>query len=189
VPDLIPFTSNLNEIQLTTNIEPQKISDWVSIGIAALAFSATWWQAKIAREHNRISVTPMIVNTNDWDHSPTELVVSFVIKNAGIGVAIVTDRYFTYDEKRFIPQRADNVIEELCASAFKTLIPYEVTRTSLFGKNARIPPGTEITIARLIFRNPHPNLKDAIVELTSKIEFIIEYESLYKEKFRFSTNE
>ena len=131
----------------------------------------------------------MIVNSNNWDHTPTTLVASFVIKNAGVGVALVTDRYFTFEGNRFVPQQSDNLVEELCAVVFKKFIPYQVASTGVFGKEAKIPPGSEITVARLVFSNAHPNLKEVVIGLTSKIEFVVEYESLYKEKFRFSTND
>jgi hypothetical protein len=174
---------------MTCEVEPTKISDWVSIAVAGLAFGATWWQAKITREHNKISVTPMLVNGNHWDLSPTALTVSFAIKNAGVGVALVTDRYFTFEGNRFTPQQSDSTIEELCALTFKTFLPYHVASTGLFGKKARIPPGSELVLAKLVFPNPHSDLRDVVIGLTSKIDFHVQYECLYGEKFSFSTNE
>jgi hypothetical protein len=174
---------------MTCEVEPTKISDWVSIFVATLAFGATWWQARINRKHNKISVTPMLVSGNHWERSPKELTVSFVVKNAGVGVALVSDRYFTFEGNRFNPLQADSTIEELCALAFKNFLQYHVAHTGLFGKKARIPPGAELTIARIVFPNPHPDLREVVVGLTSKIEFHVNYECLYGEKFSFSNRD
>lgn len=174
---------------MTCEVETTKISEWASIAVAGLAFGVTWWQAKITREHNKISVTPMLVSGNHWDLTPDALTVSFVVKNAGVGVALVTDRYFTFEGNRFNPQQSDSTIEELCTLTFKKILLYHVASTGLFGKKAKIPPGSELTVAKLVFPNPHPDLRDVIVGLTSKIDFHVHYECLYGEKFFFSTNE
>lgn len=174
---------------MTCQVEPIKISDWLSIIVAGLAFGVTWWQAKITREHNKMSVTPMLVSGNHWELSPTALTVSFVVKNAGVGVALVSDRYFTFEGNRFNPLQADLTIEELCALAFKKIVPYHVANTGLFAEKAKIPPGAELTIAKLVFPNPQTDLREVVIGLTNKIDFHVKYECLYGEKFRFSTRD
>lgn len=97
---------------MTCEIEASKISDWVAIGVALLAFGAAIWQAcearkqaGIAREHNKMSVLPILVHHEGWHNTPDGLLVSLTVKNVGVGVALITDRFFTVEGERFSPER------------------------------------------------------------------------------------
>lgn len=174
---------------MSCEFEPIKISDYVSSGIALFAFGAACWQAKIARDHNKVSVMPMIVQQKEWELTPTMIVMNYQIKNVGAGVAIVSNRYFNFNSERFEPINPNNLIEELCELIFEKFIEYHIKSTGMFGVTAKIPPGATITIAKIHFPNPHTELKNVIEELSNKFSFVIEYESLYKEKFRFASDD
>lgn len=181
---------------MSCEVDPSKISDWVAIGIATLAFGAAIWQAMesrkqaaISREHNKMSVLPILVHHESWDSRPEGLVVSFTIKNVGVGVALITDRYFTFEGNRFTPQRASNMVEEFLALVFKRTLNYQLISSEFFGPNARIPAGATFTIAKVLFPNPYPNLREVIEAMTSKADFVATYESVYKEPFYFSMAE
>lgn len=181
---------------MTCEVESTKLTDWIAIGIAIFAFGAAFWQARearkqaaLTREHNKISTLPMLVHHEDWDLRPEGLVLSLGIKNVGVGVALIKDRYFTYEKNRFTPKKQGRVMHELCELLFQQIIPYQVTSTGLFGKSAKIPPGASITLVRILFPNPQPTLQEVVEGLASKASFVVEYESVYKEIFRYSTNE
>jgi len=181
---------------VTIELEPTKITDWVAVCVAVGAVIAAIWQAKesrkqaaIAREHNKMSVMPILVHHEYWHTTPEGLVVSLTLKNVGVGVALVTDRYFTFEDKRFNPQRNSSVVEELMTLIFQRTLNYQLVTSEFFGVNARIPPGASYTVAKLLFPNPHPNLREVIEAMTSKANLVVAYESVYKEPFTFSTAE
>lgn len=47
----------------------------------------------------------------------------------------------------------------------------------------------EISLATLVFPNPHPDLPDGVIGLTGMIDFHVQCESLYGGKFTFATAE
>lgn len=181
---------------MNCEVESTKISDWVSIAIALLAFGAAVWQANEARKqaaitrgHNKMSVMPILVHHVGWHNEAAGLTVTFKLKNVGVGVALVTDRYFTFEGKRFIPQRASNMVEELLELIFKRALNYQLITSDFFGPSARIPPGAEFTIAKILFPNSHIHLRAVIEAMINKASFVVVYESVYKEAFIFSTDD
>lgn len=180
---------------MTSEVEASNISDWVAIGVALLAFGAAIWQAResrkqaaITREHNKMSVLPILVHHEGWHNTPDGLLVSLTVKNVGVGVALVKDRFFTVEGKIFSSERQSSVVEELVDRIFKRTLSYKIITTEFFGPAARIPPGASFTIIKLLFPNPHPNLREVIEAMTSKVTFEVSYESVYKESFKFSTS-
>jgi len=181
---------------VTCEIESTKITDWLAIIVAIGAVIAAIWQAKesrrqaaIAREHNKMSVMPILVHHEDWHTTPEGLVVSLTLKNVGVGVALITDRYFIFEGKRFNPQRNSSIVEELISLIFQRTLNYQLISSEFFGSSARIPPGATFTIVQLLFPNPHPNLREVIEAMTNKANLVIKYESVYKEPFTFSMDE
>ena len=181
---------------MTDQINTGSLIDWVAIGVAGLALAAACWQARearaqaaITRAHNKITTLPMLVQHEDWDLRDEGLVLRLSLRNVGMGVALVKDRYFTYEKRRFIPQKQGRVVQELADLLFKNFIPFRVLGTSMFGEKAKIPPGTSITLISILFHNPHPELQEVVEGLASKASFEVEYESVYSEQFRFSTND
>lgn len=181
---------------MTCEVEASKISDWVAIGVALLAFGAAIWQAResrkqaaIARDHNKMSVLPILVHHEGWHNTPDGLLFSLTVKNVGVGVALVTDRFFTFEGERFSPQRISSTVEDLVDRMFKRTLKYKIITTEFFGPSARIPPGASFTIVKLLFPNAHPNLREVVEAMASKVSFQVTYESVYKESFKFSTSD
>jgi hypothetical protein len=197
VADLAVSQASIQErMNVCSEIEPTKVTEWVSIGIAMLAFGAAIWQAKesrkqaaITREHNKMSVMPILVSHEGWHNGPDELVVSLTIKNVGVGVALITDRFFTFEGKKFAPQRESTTVEELLELIFKRTLKYEIINSEFFGTSARIPPGASYTLAKILFPNPHPNLREVVEAMINKATFIVTYESVYKEPFTYNSAE
>ncbi len=172
------------------------VSGWAAIAIAALALLATCWQAiearkqaKLNREHNKISMLPMLVHHENWNLHPDGLMFDLIIRNVGPGVALIKDRYFTYENNRFTPKEQGRAAQELCSLLFQQIIPYKIISTGMFGKTAKIPPGASITLVQILFQNPHQELRGVVEELASKASFEVEYKSVYKDSFRFSTDD
>lgn len=172
------------------------LSDWLAIGVAGLALAVACLQARearkhaaIARDHNKITTLPMLVHHEDWDLRDEGLVLRLSLKNVGMGVALVRDRYFIFENRRFNPRKQGFVVHEIVDLLFKPVIPFRVLSTSMFGVKAKIPPGSSITLVTILFQDPHPQLKEVVEGLASKASFEVEYESVYKEHFRFSTGD
>lgn len=194
--DISKLGPTKQEELMTCEVEASNISDWVAIGVALLAFGAAIWQAcesrkqaAIAREHNKMSVLPILVHHEGWHNTPDGLVVSLTVKNVGVGVALITDRFFTVEGERFSPERKSSTVEELVDRIFKRTLQYKIITTEFFGPAARIPPGASFTIVKLLFPNAHPNLREVVEAMTSKVSFDVSYESVYKESFKFSTSD
>ncbi len=181
---------------MTCETDITKLTDWAAIVIAILAFLAACWQAREARkqatlnqEHNKISTLPILVHHENWDSRQDGMTYDLIIKNVGVGVALIKDRYFTYKKSRFVPKAQGRVVQELCTMIFQQIIPYKVISTGVFGESAKIPPGASFSLLRIFFPNPHPNLQEVVETLASDFSFEVEYESVYKESFQFSTDE
>lgn len=165
------------------------ISDWAAVLIASLAFAATIWQGIIARKHNRISVTPMLVKHVDRVINNEGIKVSLVIKNVGPGTALVIDRYFLLRKEKFSPRNPNHLIKEICEATIGQVLNYQIVTAGMFGPSAKIPPGAEITLATLFFPGLRPEAQEAIDALTDKADFVIEYKCLYGEKYSLHTND
>jgi len=65
-----------------------------SVAIALLAMLATFWQAKIAREHNKLSVRPFVEHSQSRLHGGH---ISISISNHGLGPAFITNLRLIHD--------------------------------------------------------------------------------------------
>ncbi|MDD2582008.1 MAG: hypothetical protein PHR66_08450 [Desulfuromonadaceae bacterium] len=63
--------------------------------ISLLAMAATFWQAKLARKHNALSVRPVLVFYN---HLHEDKPIQLIVKNAGLGLALLKSISFSWSE-------------------------------------------------------------------------------------------
>lgn len=61
-------------------------ASWIAIGISLLALAATWWQAHLARTHNKLTVRPQLEGHSHWEGD----VYSLEVRNVGLGPAVIT---------------------------------------------------------------------------------------------------
>lgn len=161
-----------------------KAADWAAVIVAGFAFVATAWQGAITRRHNKLSVTPMLMFHHEKRITAEGTHFRFVIKNVGIGVAAVTDRYFTIKGQRHSPTDPKKVIKEICNIAVGNMFQYAITSEGLFGPKAKIPAGAEITLLSVFFPGMKaPELHEVVETLAERIDFVVEYESIYGDKY------
>ncbi|RJX33031.1 MAG: hypothetical protein C4516_03025 [Oxalobacter sp.] len=166
------------------------MANWVSIVIAVAALGVTFWQVSVARRHNKLSVLPMIVHHNKKNITNQGTTFSYVIKNVGIGPALITDRYFEIQSNRFIPNETGHLIKELCDKLIGRSHEYHVLSSGMFGAKAKIPAGAEFTLAEILFpRIVREDQVQIIEALFEKAAFVIKYESIYGEQFSYHTDE
>jgi len=153
-----------------------------SVIIVFLAFFTSVWQGIVARRHNRISVKPHLTT---WTESkPEEGVYRIELINNGIGPAII--RQF---EVKIDGNKVPGVGTQLIESGLKILFPnytYEsyqsyVTDGYVMAKNENRE------LVRVKFVSDNQPTPDAVKKTFERADLLIEYESMYGEKFSLST--
>lgn len=159
--------------------------------VALCAFFATAWQAyqaqlqtKLVARHNRLSVRPLLV----WNTSRTRFDAgcefTFTVCNYGVGPAIVRDRYFTIDGKRFTPDEKEvDELEALAKHVLGQTVLYSLKQHGLPGVGSAMKEGSELTVARLHFPRNGIDAIDAVLATRGDIQFCLDYECLYGERF------
>lgn len=171
---------------------PMTTSDVIACAAAFIALCAlftTYWQARLAKTHNRLIVRPLLVWHSHKDTSDAGTEVTFKLRNCGVGPALVKDRYFCLNGERFqIGKQSDIQILDLANLALGQSCEYKLRAHGLPGNNSAIQTGSELIIAKILFCNADSAKVDTILAQVGKVEFRVEYESLYNEPLVFSTN-
>lgn len=155
-----------------------------SVFVAVLALFATAWQAWLSHRHNRLSVRPLLVwHIERTTHTGSSSIV-YVVKNLGLGPALVQDRYFTKDDIRFSPPdfKLDEV-EAFLSTVLGQKVQYHLKQFGLPGKMAAIPSQCEVRVAHIEFPDITPGQLGTIEELAGCVGFHIHYKSMYGELF------
>ncbi|MEF7614187.1 hypothetical protein V4F39_09735 [Aquincola sp. MAHUQ-54] len=153
-----------------------------SVAVATLAFVATAYQAWVARHHNRLSVRPHLVWHIARKNSLAGAGIIYSVKNLGLGPAIVTERYFTKDDIRFVPPGLQtDEVSDFLKYVIGQKFNYKLNTFGLPGKGSAIPAQGEVVIADVDF--PGQSLSQVAVneEIAGKIAFHLTYKSLYDE--------
>ncbi|QBK04731.1 hypothetical protein DW355_08055 [Hylemonella gracilis] len=162
-------------------------SDKIAIAaaiIAACAFFATVWQAHLAHTHNRLSVRPLLVWARERTVNDTGTEVIFMLRNCGVGPAIITERVFLVDEKPFLPPTdTKDEVEAFVRSVLGSKCAWHLRAQGLPGLGSAFPAGDSQVIARIFFPNHSLQMVDDLLAQISTAEFRVRYESLYKERF------
>lgn len=156
--------------------------------VALLAFAATIWQGWMTRKHNRLSVRPLLVWHIQKNSTSNGIEITFCVTNKGIGPAIVDDRWFTIEGRKFEPQglQADLVVE-LTANILKDVHPYFLQQHGVPGVESSILPQEEVIIAKITFPGLTTQNQAPVIEAIDRAAFNIKYECLYERKFLLST--
>lgn len=149
----------------TVTYTPQDLIAIGSLATAILAFIATFWQAKIAREHNRKSTLPLLTV-----YCERRDAIAISVRNDGVGPALIKEMYYYVDGKPCYN------IEEFDAR-FDTPDGIEVFRTS-FTPPAAV--GTGHSLELLVVRALPGNLAP-VLDQAKRIAVKIRYESVYGE--------
>ena len=158
-----------------------------SVAVALLAFFATTWQAWLAHKHNRLSVRPFLAWHINRDSSSDGATITYSVKNLGLGPAVVKDRYFTKDGARFAtPTLATDEVSVFLSSVLENKLRYQLRTFGLPGRGAAIPSQGEVVIGRIHFPGARTEQLDSFEEMAGDVDFHVEYESMYQERFYFS---
>lgn len=159
-----------------------------SLVVAALAFISTTFQLWSTHRHNKLSVRPLLTWHIARRAEKDGTTIAYVLRNHGLGPAVVNDRYFSKDAVRFKPpQLALDEVTAFVAFALGTKVPYQLKSYGLPGIGAAVPSQGEVTIGELFFPGVPPDRLAVVEELAGEVHFHVEYESMYGEKYSLSS--
>lgn len=144
--------------------------------VALLVMIATFWQAHVARSYGRISVRPHL----DWGtcRYPGRP-VSLYLLNSGLGPAVVNSVSLFFDGKEYgieglqLPEEIEREIKSL----------HGYSEWNLFNKDTPIASGARISLIEIDSQPFTPERHNRAVELIDRVGLVIDYSSMYKERF------
>lgn len=147
-----------------------------AIALCALLFS--FWQGRVTRKHNRISVRPHLTT---WEHSNQEKGHYYIeLINNGIGPALI---------KKFIVKVDGEIIEgektEKIQKALKILFPNHAytSNQSWFQDGYAMTVNESKIIAAIVFHTPESINPVDVSQAIERADILVDYESMYGEKF------
>ena len=153
------------------------------IAIASITISV--WEGSIMRKHYHLSVMPRLNNSFEVeDSSVTNASAYFEIDNNGLGPGIIISRdYFVDGEK------IDDSINHFSVIILKALNFDNIAGTTFQSiyNGLTIKAGDNLRLFGLYFNNRDAFYKQRM-ELHDRFSFMIQYESLYGERYEVSHN-
>lgn len=160
---------------------------WLSINssnvIALCALILTVWQAIVARKHNKLSVTPYLTT---WTHVDTDKCSYAVeILNNGIGPALIKSFQIFVDGHEIKGQDL-----EILQKALKIAFPQYSYHSynSFLSEGYMMSPKESRNLLTIQFLGPNFPSKEEIDHAAKRVKIIIEYESIYEEKYAFDSS-
>ena len=151
--------------------------------VAVIAVAFTFWQIRVAREHNRLSVRPRLVI---WLDSSTELdghrTTTVIAKNLGLGPAYVTKIEYLFNGTA-VDIRDANAVQEAMHAAFKDRWAKAWPLLELRGV-LPIPKDGELPLMKVQIDSASGSLNDDVEKLRKHFKTVIEYLSPYNEVLR-----
>ena len=155
--------------------------------VAVLALALTIYQAYLTRRHNRLTVRPLLDRAMNKARTPDGLTFSFMVRNSGIGPAVIRDAKAFLD-RSVVSDLSEESVAKLLTECFGTPPNYQVRSTSLPGVNTALLPEQQICLAEIHFpASVWKNDEREIQKRFDRIDYLIRYESLYKERFVLAT--
>lgn len=165
-------------------------SDYIaicSVFIAMCAVYATYWQTQHSRRHSELSVRPLLCWHKKKKTTDAGCIVTFTVKNLGLGPAIVRKRFFTVGSEKFdVEPDDDGLVETVASKAIGDKFVFRVLQSGTPGEGSALPSSGDFLIAELLFAGMGTNAAEAALRSLPDLDFVVEYESMYKERFRLS---
>lgn len=148
-------------------------TNWLAIlavCVSILALAVTWWQASLARSHNKLSVRPHLIGHSHWDNS----LYSLEVLNHGLGPAVITAAR-VYHQDKLVEGKGTSVIQK----AIEKVPGCQLVEHEFFYTPFVLPAGSSIKVCKIYY---NPEIQDIEHYLGGILYIQIEYESAYKEK-------
>lgn len=156
-------------------LKPEVVIALAAVFVAVVALGVAIWQGILARQHQRLSVKPIleaIYNTHRGED------VSVVLSNRGTGPAVIPQFDFVVDgEKRFHPTPSGTL-------AMVQFLDLPVScRLDVPSGKAALAPGDALRVFEFPGTAEDPSLHDRVVRIIPRIYLEVHYFSIYGEKF------
>lgn len=151
--------------------------------IALCALGLTVWQAKIARHHNRLSVTPHLTT---WSHRDvTNNRYSIELLNNGIGPALI-ESFSIHVDGQLISGDGLELIEK----ALKILFPqYQYASWQSFVAKGYMMAEKEVrNLVTIAFQGDQIPTPVEVDHTTKRARLLIRYKSIYGDKFTLDSD-
>ncbi len=151
--------------------------------VAVIAVAFTFWQIRVAREHNRLSVRPRLVIWLDSSTEPNgHRTTTVIVKNLGLGPAYVTKIEYQFNgiavdvhDSKAVQDAMHRVFKERWAKAWPLLELRGVLP---------IPKDAELPLMKVQIESASGLLNDDVEKLREHFKTVIEYLSPYNEVLR-----
>ena len=141
-----------------------------SVVIACCALASTFWQLKIQRQHNHISVRPHLCRFTKRELENNNAYLEVILVNNGLGPAFINSFDVYYRGEICDP---DIAIKEVLNGQ-----GYNISHTIL-GDDYAIPAKSEKPLLTLNFLALSEDALDDVERLLNKIDLVISYSSAY----------
>lgn len=160
------------------------LSDFASTIIALCALIFTVWQSRKQRIHDRLSVKPHLDILEQRNHFGSEVSFCLEIKNNGLGPAIIRSHKIYKGSEG---TKDYELVEDLEAE-LNEMLDLNTVYTSELHPNFGLSANTSHPYLLVKIESNDPEASDQLRSaLYCKYNIEIEYESMYGERFTFST--
>lgn len=142
---------------------------WGAVLISILALGVTFWQAHLARRHNKLSVRPYLAGHT----SCSDTTYSLEIRNDGLGPALLT-AVRVYRDGKLIEGEGTQLVD----NAFSGVPGCKLEGREFFYPVFVLPAGQSINVFTVKY---DPAIDDIELYLASRLCLEIEYKSSYEE--------
>ena len=155
--------------------------------LALSALGLTFYQAWLSRRHNHLSVKPHLLWESQRNWSDEGLTLSLLVKNNGVGPAVIQDIKLSIDGKSF-SDKAHDPVEQLAALLFANKVPYHVAAHAFPGQGSAMPSQAVIEFARIVFPGMKKSQEAALGKVLDRANLKVVYECLYGRKLTLDTS-
>ncbi|MBV1914949.1 MAG: hypothetical protein KUG72_06155 [Pseudomonadales bacterium] len=157
-------------------IKSETVIAIASTSIAAIALAVGLWGGFQTREHNELSVQPLLVAS--FSYGATNEESGILIENVGLGPAIIISAEIKVN---------NSVMPDLGYGGVKTAvsnlgIDHDWVVISGLKKNMVIPAGQVVPFIAVSKDEYELNINE-LLKIRDKVEFSIEYKSMYENNF------
>ena len=127
------------------------IANVATVLIAGVALWVAWRQADLAREHNRLSVRPVVQLKRHWEKNSEDSVMRLEMVNNGLGPAKITAiKLMNGSEEVHLEESGDHKVEQALRKTIGPSFPYWA-ESMAWPDDIWIKPGDRIAMAKVRF--------------------------------------
>jgi hypothetical protein len=159
----------------------------ISIVISLCALGVSIFSICAVIRHHKLSVTPRLIRHMNRARKEDGIVITTELCNHGIGPAKIKKFSLFLDGKPFTEKW--DPIESLIESALAGKVPYELLRQAYPGKDYHLIAGQTYLLAEIFLPGAQKSDEKNLNEHFRRMQFRIDYESLYGVPFHLDTRE